>query len=797
MKKNVLIIGTTTGLVSGEKLAQEKAIYVTLKSFQQAGYQTILLTENRELFPEFRALATQIVFQEVNLNNLKTIILQYQIDFIFPTYTANQNLSIFRNLIKQDFLQQHQVKLLVLNKNNLNLTISHKALTNYLQKQGFRIIEHQIVHNFEEAMAFVQQHHFPIIIRVNNKEQKTYWNSINTEEELAQLLATTTADDGYEIERSINNFKELTMTTIRDRFDNAALIYSSEDLDSIGINSNDSISVTPVFSLTNDLFQRLRDAVLKLTRLLKIVGICTFDLAVDEQTNSFYVLAISPLFQSKILPIIASTGYPLFEVICQVSIGHRLERVTTLAGPTINAAVELTSNHLTARFPIWQKCRESQLVSNLGPHTSSLGSVIVSGNNLESVIMKGLQILDLTDDIFINKPDSKLDDEQIEALLFHTNIQRIIAVCEALDRGFDVQEVQSFTKFNLVFLETLKHLLDLARLLEYKKGNLEILTICKRYGFSDFLIAQLWNITTKQVAEITTQLSLNCLALPTPSSFSLNQGAVNNYFAVYLDDPQPRQPDYQIILKNYPNSDMISNYEMSILAYQLLHQFQTDGYSVASEGYLLSKIDSSIVGDYYIDSDYNKSYLYEQQNRLNITINTLENQHVNYPISLYNLDYQRSLLAKQRVLTEISFIQNQEHKVWLSLPITSVLKRNTGQHWEMTAVPGKLNSRLVQLATEFVNKKLSHLTFGTLIIVDETVVKYLAGFTTNIGIISQVNPNFIDVLCHSLVGIAPSKSQKSKHLFGRKINCQRSNTGLYTTKVHYFDLPASYRRILK
>ena len=110
MKKNVLIIGTTTGLVSGEKLAQEKAIYVTLKSFQQAGYQTILLTENRELFPEFRTVATQIVFQEINLNNLKTIILQYQIDFIFPTYTANQNLSIFRNLIKQDFLQQHQVK---------------------------------------------------------------------------------------------------------------------------------------------------------------------------------------------------------------------------------------------------------------------------------------------------------------------------------------------------------------------------------------------------------------------------------------------------------------------------------------------------------------------------------------------------------------------------------------------------------------------------------------------------------------------------------------------------------------
>ncbi|MBA1434925.1 ATP-binding protein [Bombilactobacillus bombi] len=797
MTKRVLLIGTTMGLVSGEKLDQEKAIYVTLESFQQSGYETILLTENREVFPDFHTLAQHVIFQDINLTNLKSIIIQYQIDFIFPTYAANNKLNIFKNLIKQGFLEKNHVKLLVLNQKNLNLMISHKALTNYLQNKGFRLIEHEIINKFDEAMAFVQQHHFPIIIRVNNKEQKTYWNSINTKEELIHLFQTTKASEGYEVERSINTFKEITMTTVRDRFDNKALIYASEDIDPIGIHSNDSISVTPVYSITNRLFQRIRDAVLKLTRLLKIVGICTFHLAVDEKTDSFYVLEISPLFQSKILPIIASTGYPLFEVICQISLGCRLQNVLTLDGSIINAAVELTPNHLTGRFPIWQSPQLVDLNNNLGPHKSSLGAVIVNGNNLETVIMKGFKILNLSDDIFINHPDAKLSDEQIESLLFHTSIRRIIAVCEALNRGFDVQEIQSFTKYNLVFLETLKHLLDLARLLEYKKGDLDTLLLSKRYGFTDFLIAKLWNLTTAQVTKITSQLSLNRLFLPTPSSYSLDHGAVLNYYSSFLDDPFIKEPNYQIIINNYPNSDMISNHEMTILAHQLIHRFQSDGYSVAAQGNLLSKIDSHALGDFYVDSSYNKSYLFSPQNRLNIAINTIENQHINYPVSIYNLKYQQQLLQNHQITTEIIFIQDNQQRLWLSLPITNVLKKLSSQHFEMTAIPSKLKTGLVKRISDYVHSNYQNTKFGTIIISDNDQWQWLDGFTINVGIVSQVNPNFIDVLCHCLVGIATPKSQKSKHLFGRKINLKQLANGLYTTKVKYFDLPTTYRQELK
>lgn len=797
MTKNVLIIGTTTGLVSGEKLDQEKAIYATLETFHKEGYKTVLLTENRELFPEFHTLATHIVFREINLSNLKTVILQYQIDLVFPTYTANSNLHLFRNLIKQDFFKKHQVKLLNLNQQNLNLAISHKTLTSYLQNKGFRIIEHELISNLDEAMAFVDKHHFPVIIRVNNKEQRTYWNSITTKAELAKLFATTTAVEGYEIERSINNFKEVTMTSIRDRFDNAALIYSSEDIDPIGIHSNDSISVTPVFSIANSMFQRLRDAILKLTRILKIVGICTFHLAVDEQTNSFYVLEISPLFQSKILPIIASTGYPLFEVICQVSLGKRLQEVVSLDGSKFNAAVELTPNHITARFPIWQTHNLSKLNNNLGPHKSSLGAIIVNGNNLETIIMKGFQILDLTDDIFINHPDANLSDEQIESALFHTNIRRIIAVCEALNRGFDVHEIYSFTKYNHVFLESLKHLLDLARLLEYQKGNLEVLSTCKRYGFSDFLIAHLWKITTEQVQKITAQLSLQLIALPAPSSFSLDQGAVNNYYTVFLDDPLPSLPTYQIIINDYPNSDMISNYEMTILAQQLIHQFQMDGYLVAVHGSLLSKIDSNTISDYFMDSIYNKSYLYSDQNRLNITINTFENQHLSYSLAIHNFNYQQAIFENQNVTTEIAFIQDASQQLWLSSPITNVAKQNSSQRFEVTSVPGRLSPTLAHTVINYVHQHLSNLKFGTLIMSDATVSQFIPGFTTNVGIISQINPNFTDVLCHALVGIATPKSQKSKNLFGRKISFSQLSNGLYNTKLHYFDLPEGYRKAFK
>ena len=784
MTQNLLLMGTTTGLATSEKLEQEKALYIAWQLLTKRGYRVIFYTENREAFVNLRIDPQLLVVAEINLHNLKKVIQKFAIELILPTFSSFNTLLTIKSFMKTDFYQRHPVKLINLNMQTLKLTISHHALNTFLQNQGFRLIEHQLVPDFSAAQKFVIKQGFPVIIRSSNKEIKTYWNTISTIQQLQDFFEANPSNDGYEVERSINNFKEITMVIIGDKFANQAVVYSSEDVDPIGIHSTDSISVTPIFSISNTMYQRLRDAVLRLCHLLKIVGMCTFHLAVDEATNSFYILEISPLFQSKILPMIESLGYPLFEVVCEVGLGQRLQKVETLSGTTINAAVELTPNHITARFPIWQTTTQKDLVNNLGPRKTSTGAIIVNGNNLETVVMKGLKACNLQEAIFLKHLAASLSDEEIEVRLFTKNVQRIIAVCEALDRGFEIAEVQSFTKYNLTFLQTLQYLLQLSNQLQGKKGDLTLLIQAQEAGFDDQLLAQLWQITPQQIKQIRQQLRLNQIQQATPASFDIDQGAVLNYYSSYLQDPDKRLPNYQITLANEQNADVLSNYEMVMLTHRLIHHFQADGFSVAVRGNLLNNLDSLNQTDFYTDSLEVSNGLYNSKNILRLHFNTQEKHNQNYQLAIYNL-WSYLHLWDAEPLQEVVFIQDQNQQLWLASPISSQLTQITPQRWEFVALSGKHQSQIVQQATAYIHQILPTVKYGTLFLKNDRVIQFLPGFTTNIGLTQEVNTNFINVLIHVLMGIDSSFANNKVAYFGRKVTLYRQKNGLYTSRIKY------------
>ncbi|UQS81469.1 hypothetical protein MOO45_04385 [Bombilactobacillus folatiphilus] len=790
MTKTMLIIGNTTGLVTNEKIEQERALDIAIKSFYQSGYQVLLLTENRESMINFSATQVTLIYKEITVSNINALIKQYQVDYIFPCFNGNNTFNVFRNLLKDPTFQASETQLLSFNLQNLTLSLSKRSLNKYLQEHNFRLIEHQNVQSYEEALRFSQKQNFPVLIRANMADQKAYWNTINNSDQLAGIFQVHDEVESFEIERGINNFKELTLVTIRDKFDNSAMLYSSEDMDPIGVHSNDSTSVAPVFSITDTLFQRLRDAVLKLTTLLKIVGICTFHLAVDEESESFYVLEISPTFRSKMVPLIENLGYPLFEVMCQVSDGKRLQEVTTLNGKTFNAAVELTASHLTARIPTWQSDRQENLQVLLGPHQTSTGAIIVNGDNLESLTMKAFNALELTMEIFWNHPLKFLSDEQLEADLFRTKVNRILVVCEAMGRGFDLHEIQSFTHYNLMFLQALEHLFQLAQTLCQQKGDLDLLVQGKIYGFDNQLIAKFWHLTLEQAQQLVSQLPIQQIQQPTPTLFDLPaNNQVQNYYSTYLYD-QPQNKRFQIEINNYQTADALLNYQQFLLAHHLLVSFRDDGFSTAVYGNLLTKSDAKTDINFYMDTLDQQHYLYSHENSLQLKINTQETHQKLYHLTIFNFDSYLNLEPSQP-FQEVVFIQDTNHQTWLSSPLTLIFRKNGGHRKEFTAIPGKHTAKIVKLVNRYIKKRLPQIPYGTLILKNQRVVQVLAGFTPNIGLIQQINSNFVTTLGHVLLGVNSKYSNKQQDYFGRKVTLIHHKNGLYSSRVNYFELPSS------
>ncbi|NVY95804.1 hypothetical protein HU830_01090 [Lactobacillus sp. DCY120] len=792
MTQNLLILGTASGLASSERLEQEKAQLVASQVFRQAGDQVFLLTENHEALTTMVHDLVTIIRAPLTSATIKQVIHDYQITTIFPSFSNPTALQVLRTLFRVDFFTQEKVKVLGLNTKNLNLTLSRRLLNQFLDSQGFRLIERETVTDYPAALEFTHQHNFPIIIRSNLNEQKTYWHNITTQKQLHDFFQANSEVTSFEVERSISNFKEITLVTMSDKFDNHALVYQSEDLDPIGIHSTDSISIAPVFSIGNTLLQRLRDAVIRLSSLLKIVGSCTYHLAVDEQSRSFYILEISPLFQSKILPLLENTGYPILEIWCQVARGQRLQTITALNGATINGAVELTPNHLTARFPVWQTKKNQNPKVNLGPRKTSSGAFIVNSNNLETILMKGFRIWQITDLIFLQRPQKVLLDEQIESSLFHNNTQLIITICEALDRGFEISEIYSFTKYDLTFLQTLRHLLDLARLLAYQRGDFELLLEAKHYGFDNQLIAKLWHLTAEQVQKITQQLHLNLTPQATPASFDLEHGAVTNHYDLYLTEPQQTLAPAQITLAGQQNTNVISNYELFILAQGLVNQYVNDGFSVATKGNLLANFTSQTavqaVTEPGLQSLELPSILYSATDHLQLSYQLDEQPAIQQTIELYNL---WSYFNQQQVqfLQEIAFIRTENQQYWFADPITSILKPLNKQRYEVTTVPGHHSYNFRQQAQHYLQHHQSTLQFGTILIQDNQVRQIKAGFSNNLGLIQQLNPDFINLLSHALLGnpLRLDSMRTPGIRLGRKLLIYQNTNGVYTTRIRYFD----------
>lgn len=792
MNKNILIVDSKLGFSGVEEITREKGIFTAARSLIKSNYNVFILTERKESLLNNNNLKVKIIYQNIDENSIKNVVENEQIDDILPTFAGYSGLIYLRTLYKQHYFDAHDVNLLNVNEKNILLSISRNAFYNYIDQKGFRLVEHQNIKDIDEAESFATNNNFPILIKPNLSYKKGHWTTVNNFAEIANFFdkySNQSAVDSYEIERSINGLQGVTMTTVRDKFDNTALIFAAEDFDSFNVHSTDSISVTPVVTMTDEIFQRLRNAVLRLTSLMKVIGICTFHLAVDLDSDAFYILETAPYFQDEIFPLIESTGYPIFEVISQLGLGRRIQSIPTLSGDKINAAVELTPDHITARFPFWQTKSYNDLNVNLGARKTSIGNIIVNGNNLETVIMKGFRALDMADDIFINHSYADYSDEDIEMYLFHSNVQRLFAVCEALDRGFDIKEVQSFSKYNVVFLKVLKHLLDLNRLLAHEKGDLKLFIEAKRYGFSDFHISKLWEITTSQTKELTDQTELNNVDLETPALFSIDNGAVVNHYSSFLHEKNLKKNDYQIELTNFQNSNSISNYEMMLLTHNLIFNLKTDGFSVSENGNLLSNIDSAALTDFYTDYNFNKSFLYNSIDRLNISINTVEDKKQQFTIDIYSTTNYSDLLKKGPI-QEIVFVQDKNDKLWLSSPIETSLSELSPTKMLIRSMPGKHTPELVTESETYIHDNLSDIKYGTLLIQNGKVVRDLHGFTNCIGMVQQINSNFINVLCLVYVNADSVQSNNQMDYFGRQISLFKHKNGIYTTKLKYFDKKA-------
>ncbi len=187
--------------------------------------------------------------------------------------------------------------------------------------------ESTIVHDLEEALAFAEQIGFPIIVRPAYTLGGTGGGIADSMEELTKLTLGGLKESAIHqclIERSIAGFKEIEYEVMRDANNTCMTICNMENIDPVGIHTGDSIVVAPSQTLTDEEYQMLRSASIKIISALEIIGGCNIQFALDPNSKQYYLIEVNPRVSRSSALASKATGYPIARMAAKLSVGYHV-----------------------------------------------------------------------------------------------------------------------------------------------------------------------------------------------------------------------------------------------------------------------------------------------------------------------------------------------------------------------------------------------------------------------------------------------------------------------------------------
>ena len=301
------------------------------------------------------------------------------------------------------------------------------------------------------------------------------------------------------VEKSIKGYKEIEYEVMRDHNDTAITICNMENLDPVGIHTGDSIVVAPSQTLTNKEYQLLRDSALKIIRALKIEGGCNVQFALDPHSFNYYVIEVNPRVSRSSALASKASGYPIARVSAKIAVGMRLEEIPLANTP---ASFEPALDYIVCKIPRFPFDKFTLASNKLSTQMKATGEVMSVGRTFEESLLKAIRSLETGVCHIHHKKFDNMETEEMMTYIKDGTDDRIYAIAELMRRDVDLGLIYDTTKIDMFFLEKIKHIVEIEKVLKKNVGDIDTLKAVKKMGFSDKYIAKVWKKKENDIYEL-------------------------------------------------------------------------------------------------------------------------------------------------------------------------------------------------------------------------------------------------------------------------------------------------------
>ncbi|MGD6855268.1 carbamoyl phosphate synthase large subunit [Bacillus infantis] len=510
---SILVIGSGP-IVIGQAAEFDYAGTQACMALKEEGYKVILVNNNPATIMTDHSYADTIYFEPLTVDSLEKIIMKERPDGLLASLGGQTGLNLAMALSETGVLEKYKVKMLGSPIASIKKGEDREEFRQLMKELDEPVPDSEIVREAKEAKRFAEASGFPIIVRPAYTLGGSGGGIAHSMEEFMLLVEGGLLESPISqclVEKSIAGYKEIEYEVMRDKDNTCITICNMENIDPVGVHTGDSIVIAPSQTLTDEEYQMLRSASIKIISALGIIGGCNIQFALDPESKKYYLIEVNPRVSRSSALASKATGYPIARMAAKLAVGYSLsELLNPVTGDTY-ASFEPALDYVVVKFPRWPFDKFTEADRRLGTQMKATGEVMGIDRNIERALLKAVQSLE-AGNLDLESPGlgGLTDDSLITRMKGQTD-ERFFIVMELLRRGHHIQSIHELTKIDLFYLQCFAGLASLEK--EIASCSLE--TVCieqmqvfKEKGFSDEYLASVWKEDALSVRKKRKQLGI-------------------------------------------------------------------------------------------------------------------------------------------------------------------------------------------------------------------------------------------------------------------------------------------------
>ncbi|MFE4426937.1 carbamoyl phosphate synthase large subunit [Peribacillus butanolivorans] len=551
--QTILVIGSGP-IVIGQAAEFDYAGTQACLALKEEGYKVILVNNNPATIMTDDMNADAVYFEPLTVDVLEKIIAKEKPGGLLATLGGQTGLNLAYQLDDAGVLEKYNVRLLGTPIDSIKKGEDRELFRELMFEIDEPVPDSTIVHTLEEAQAFADKIGFPIIVRPAYTLGGTGGGIAETMETFKELVRGGLQESPITqclIERSIAGYKEVEYEVMRDGNNTCITICNMENIDPVGIHTGDSIVVAPSQTLSDDEFQMLRAASIKIISALGIIGGCNIQFALDPNSKQYYLIEVNPRVSRSSALASKATGYPIARIAAKLAIGYHLSELINPVTKSTYSSFEPALDYVAVKFPRWPFDKFTTAHRKLGTQMKATGEVMALHRSFEGGVQKAIDSLELkTNGLQLLSLKDKTVPELWEKLAEKSD-ERIFVIFEMLRKGVTVEEIHKATIIDYFFLQSFASLIEKENEITAKTIDLvtkEELQLYKEKGFSDRYLASVWKVSEIEVRAHRKSLGITAVYKTVDTCAAEFESHTNYHYSTYFGENEQKKTDKKKVL---------------------------------------------------------------------------------------------------------------------------------------------------------------------------------------------------------------------------------------------------------